>query len=280
MSAGHPRTQFDLVESFWEQLVAVDDRVLVVARRRAARRRMRRTLVLVVLTILALGAIALAAGELLSGEDAPRVYPEPAEFGVGAPLPGRTVVLAERQLDPVGGLLVAPWGIRAFFTDRDNICLQSGRVVDGKLVALGVSGAFGNDGLAHELPLEAEGCTHYPDDAMPRVGLVSMSQDTSGLAEHRGGSDADRRAIVLGTAPHGVTSVELVAGTEHHVHAVSDLAFPTYLFVLVADPIRAPDPLLTYYTYDDGLRCLGNVFSHPDPSMSMSRACLLRQAGR
>ncbi len=38
-------------------------------------------------------------------------------------------------------------------TTRGVGCLQVGRLLDGRLVALGQDGAFGNDGRAHELPL-------------------------------------------------------------------------------------------------------------------------------
>jgi hypothetical protein len=52
--------------------------------------------------------------------------------------------------DPHGGL---PWGMRALSTTRGVGCLQVGRLLDGRLVALGQDAAFGNDGRAHELPL-------------------------------------------------------------------------------------------------------------------------------
>jgi hypothetical protein len=275
MTAGHPRTQFDLVEDFWQQLIAVDDRILERARRRETRRRLRRTLVLAILAILLLGAIGLAAGTLLRGADAPRVYPKPTEIGIGLPQRGRTLVLPERELDPVDGLLAPPWGMRIFFTDGDNACLQAGRIVGGRLVALGVSGAFGNDGLAHAIPLEPEGCTGVRAGLTPRIGIVSMSQDTSGLAEHRDADPANRRTVVLGAASRGVTSVVLVAGKERIVHRVANPVLPAYIFVLAGDP---PEPLVVLFRYRDGLVCTGYTPMGPEPDRPLTPECIRRRA--
>ena len=54
--------------------------------------------------------------------------------------------------DPAGG---PDWGMRVLSTTRGEGCLQLGRIVDGKLGALGQDDAFANDGRFHELPVSA-----------------------------------------------------------------------------------------------------------------------------
>ena len=54
--------------------------------------------------------------------------------------------------DPAGG---PPWGMRVLSTTRGVGCIQVGRLVDGKLGALGQDGAFGDDGRFHELPVSS-----------------------------------------------------------------------------------------------------------------------------
>jgi hypothetical protein len=75
--------------------------------------------------------------------------------GVGVPVSGPRRSAISAQLlpisvaDPAGGL---PWGIRLVRTTRGLVCLQVGRLLDGRLGVLGQDGEFHNDGLFHELP--------------------------------------------------------------------------------------------------------------------------------
>jgi hypothetical protein len=69
---------------------------------------------------------------------------------LGGIAPGTVRPLPLSVPDPQGGL---PWGMRVLSTTRGVGCLQVGRLLDGRLVALGQDGAFGNDGRAHALPL-------------------------------------------------------------------------------------------------------------------------------
>ncbi len=126
-----------------------------------------RPLIVALAVLLSFAGVALATRALI-GAPAPREYP-----GVGdAVLRKGTRLLSLRVPDPAGG---PPWGIRLIFTtaqppSRDQVgalqssgvphwgCVQIGRVVDGRLGALGMDGAFHNDGLFHELPLEWEVC--------------------------------------------------------------------------------------------------------------------------
>lgn len=177
----YPRSQFDIVEGFWQQLVQVDDRLLRDARRAEARRRRRRTLALAALLLLALVAIGLAARALF-GSDAPRVFQRPESVGAGAARASTLHLLPIRQADPQGG---PPWGLRVFVTSKRRRCFQTGRVVRGRLVALGVDGAFGNDGRAHRLPVEFESCGGIARNGAVRFSAVSSVETRSGLPVQR-----------------------------------------------------------------------------------------------
>ncbi len=96
-------------------------------------------------------AVALASGLISFGAPATSVpvFANP-RAGLGRIAPGTVRLLPLSVPDPHGGL---PWGMRVLSTTRSVGCLQVGRLLDGRLVALGQDGAFGNDGRAHELPL-------------------------------------------------------------------------------------------------------------------------------
>lgn len=97
--------------------------------------------------------IALAAsGVIPIGSPVPASHHLQAGAGLGLPEPGRSRLLPLRVSDPEGGL---PWGMRIVRTSREEVCLQIGRVEDGKLGVLGVDGAFKDDGEFHPLPLDS-----------------------------------------------------------------------------------------------------------------------------
>ena len=75
-----------------------------------------------------------------------------AQEGSGGLVPGTVRMLPIAAPDPAGG---PNWGMRVLSTTRGEGCLQLGRIVDGKLGALGQDGAFANDGRFHELPVSA-----------------------------------------------------------------------------------------------------------------------------
>lgn len=107
--------------------------------------------VMMLLLVLVGAAVALASGLISFGAPAASVpvFANP-RTGLGRIAPGTVRLLALSVPDPHGGL---PWGMRVLSTTRGVGCLQVGRLLDGRLVALGQDGAFGNDGRAHELPL-------------------------------------------------------------------------------------------------------------------------------
>jgi len=94
--------------------------------------------------------------------------------GVGVPVSGPQRSAISAQLlpisvaDPAGGL---PWGIRLVHTTRGLLCVQVGRLLDGRLGVLGQDGEFHNDGLFHELPpgvLDPSTCSQPRDTVLYR----------------------------------------------------------------------------------------------------------------
>jgi hypothetical protein len=117
---------------------------------------------LVAPALLVIAAVALAAGgviELGSPAKLPFSTYGNAREGYGALVPGTVRMLPIAAPDPAGG---PPWGMRVLSTSRGQGCIQVGRLLDGKLGALGQDGAFGDDGRFHELPVSAafdvDGC--------------------------------------------------------------------------------------------------------------------------
>jgi len=101
------------------------------------------------LVLLLLGG-AFGAGLIKFG----KASPAGQEFGnakaeLGALTPGSVRLLPVKTADPAGG---PDWGMRVLSTTRGVGCIQVGRLVDGKLGALGQDNSFKNDGLFHELP--------------------------------------------------------------------------------------------------------------------------------
>jgi len=94
--------------------------------------------------------------------------------GVGVPVSGPRRSAVSAQLlpisvaDPAGGL---PWGIRLVRTTRGLVCVQVGRLLDGRLGVLGQDGEFHDDGLFHELPaavLDPYTCSQPADSVLYR----------------------------------------------------------------------------------------------------------------
>jgi hypothetical protein len=138
------------------------------------------------LLVLGGGAVAVAATGVLNGAPVkPEVPPSPVA-GNGLPVTGgHPVALA--AADPHGGL---PWGLRVLHTTRGQVCVQVGRVLDGRLGELGVDSAFGDDGRFHVLAPEIlppgyGGATGDVECAAP--GQTLIFEDTS----------ADRSAVRL-----------------------------------------------------------------------------------
>lgn len=119
----------------------------------STRRRLARAWMVAVPALLAGVGVAFAAGAFQVGAPAKVVeeFVSPnASFGTV--VAGSVRVLSVTAPDPEGG---PPWGLRVFDTSRGAGCVQVGRLVGGQIGALGVDGAFGNDGHFHALPVAA-----------------------------------------------------------------------------------------------------------------------------
>jgi hypothetical protein len=142
-----------------------------------------RPLIVALAVLLSFAGVALAT-RVLIGAPVPREYPHMG----GAVLRKGTRLLSLRVPDPSGG---PPWGMRVIFTTahppkkgEEGVlqpsglphwgCVQIGRVVDGRLGALGRDGAFHNDGLFHELPIEPGGCGSLDRKGMAGLGVGSV----------------------------------------------------------------------------------------------------------
>jgi hypothetical protein len=149
----------DFLDSLEQQLIGAVERhghaalapiAAVPARRRRRRRGAhRRGLMILIPALLVLTVGALALGGVI--EIGARAKPENSvsRAGYGPLTPGSSRLLPISTPDPHGG---PAWGLRVFSTKRGVGCIQTGRLLNGKLGALGRDGAFNNDGRFHEVP--------------------------------------------------------------------------------------------------------------------------------
>lgn len=118
-----------------------------------------------------IGALLLSAGGaaaallLAPGEPVAPAYVLPAtpNTGLGEPVPASLALLPMRVSDPEGG---PPWAMRAIRTSRGLLCLQGGRVVEGRLGGLGSGYAFHGDQRFHPFLADDAVAT----DACPAAG--------------------------------------------------------------------------------------------------------------
>ncbi len=216
---------------------------------------------LIALAALLLAAAALAATQII-GFGAP-VTPSHARggrerpsvsTGIGVPVagvrgsPASAQPLAISVPDPGGGL---PWGMRIVRTTRGLLCMQIGRLLDGRLGVLGQDGEFDDDGRFHELPatvLDPDSCipptawTILSDAGLPAAGAL-QSPTTSCLApwlrsrpsDPKPCPAGDERLIGFGLlGPHAVSVAYVVDGRLRTVATAGGLG--AYLVVLRTPP--------------------------------------------
>ncbi len=122
------------------------------------RLRVSRPVAVAVACLAVCGSALAATGVFRTGAPVgSEVPPSPSAYE-GAVIPQTVRLLPLRVSDPDGG---PPWALRVLKTTRGLMCLQVGRVVDGRLGALGEDGAFGSDGAFHPLSLDflsGQGC--------------------------------------------------------------------------------------------------------------------------
>jgi hypothetical protein len=196
-----------------------------------------RVLPVMLLLVLIAAAVAIASGLISFGAPAASVpvFANP-RAGLGRIARGTVRLLPISVADPHGGL---PWGMRVLSTTRGVGCLQVGRLLDGRLVALGQDGAFGNDGRAHELPLSTnverlncsfvdghgrifDSVTIRSQAASAASGVHCEPPGTYAPSHHVAFSTcplADERNLYYGTLGPDATSVTYSAGGTSHTVA-------------------------------------------------------------
>ena len=194
-------------------------------------------------------AAALAAGGVIELGSPARlpfsIYPSARE-GYGALQPGTVRMIPIHAPDPAGG---PDWGMRVLGTTRGEGCIQVGRLLDGKLGAIGQDDAFGNDGRFHELPVSAAfdidrlcACstaagrlfTNVTADERPASGWIGTGGRLDGCVPATAGpyekglrltrrERADGAQTCADLPPGGPAQHVLrparPAGEEHHLHA-------------------------------------------------------------
>jgi hypothetical protein len=216
------------------------------------------------LAALLLAAAALAATQIIGfgvpvrARRAPGRERPSASTGVGIPVVGAKSTPAAAQLlaisvpDPAGGL---PWGMRIVHTTRGLVCVQIGRLLDGRLGVLGQDGEFNDDGLFHELPvavLDPDMCFQptdrvlLSDAGLPAAGEL-QSPATSCLpsqvprtrpSEPRHCPAGDERLVAFGMlGPHAVSVSYRAYGQLPTVDTVATAgSHGAYLIVLRSPP--------------------------------------------
>ncbi len=166
--------------ALWRRIEAGEgNRAPLYPDRPAPRVRARAVLAFVVVLLAVLGALA-AGGVIEIGSPArlPFSLLRDAAGGSGRLLPGSVHQLPIAAPDPAGG---PQWGMRELATSNGMGCLQFGRIVDGKLGALGQDHAFGDDGRFHELPVgtDVNGCALLDADHRLFANVVADERPAS-----------------------------------------------------------------------------------------------------
>ncbi|MGH2865873.1 MAG: hypothetical protein ACRDJX_11585 [Solirubrobacteraceae bacterium] len=205
--------------------------------------------------LVATGSALAASGVFQTGTPvAPEVAPI-ATVDAGAPIPRSVRLLSLRVADPDGG---PPWGLRTIKTTRGLMCVQLGRIVDGRIGVLGKDGAFHDDGRFHPLSIDyfdagssncatqdAHGNAFLNEEAfgVPTDGLISGEGQVSVgcYAPHptsRACPPQDRRNIYYGLLGPDATSITyLAANGEEHTMAT---AGPDGAYLVVLPHIASP----------------------------------------
>jgi hypothetical protein len=124
----------------------------LVRRRRSGRWWRTPLIALGVVLVLVGGAFGAGLIQLGSPARLPFSLLRNSHEGSGTLVAGTVRILPIAAPDPAGG---PDWGMRVLSTTRGEGCIQIGRLLGGKLGALGRDDAFANDGRFHELPVSA-----------------------------------------------------------------------------------------------------------------------------
>jgi hypothetical protein len=169
--------------------------------------------VLVACLVVATGSALAATGVFRTGSPVGAEVQPISDANEGVAIPGSIHVLALRVADPDGG---PPWGLRVEKTTRGLMCVQAGRVVDGRIGVLGQDGAFGDDGAFHPLSADlfsgldcgtedarGDAFLNEQDHGIPASGLTGDARHASGgcyaaSAPARSCPPSARREVLFG----------------------------------------------------------------------------------
>ncbi len=222
----------------------------------SVRRPPRRTLLIAFACLVIAGSALAGAAVLRSGTPVAADLPATPGTAVGVPLPATATLLALRVPDPAGG---PPWGLRRFETTRGMVCLQPGRIVDGRIGVLGRDDAFGNDRLFHPIPLgydplnmfqctpadtDGHGSLAFSATGYPASGLFFPVTGAGGCSAHQmGGSlpycpPVDMRRLAFGLlGPQAVSYTHPDASGRRIVTAAASGPDGAFLVVLPQPPL-------------------------------------------
>ncbi|HEY1689431.1 MAG TPA: hypothetical protein VGF95_11290 [Solirubrobacteraceae bacterium] len=202
------------------------------------RRRPLRVIAFAASLLLGLAAVALAATGVLSTGASVKVARHPKPWsGLGIPKPGRARLIAHTVPDPEGG---PSWSMRIVSTTRGYVCLQVGRLYNGRLGVLGEDGAFHDDGLFHPLPLNA---FSHPNECHRR--RVATEQEIWGMTASgqtppggKPGPLKQERRIYYGML--GPRAISVTYRVDGHLKTIPvERSTGAYLIVL---PVKEPQP--------------------------------------
>jgi hypothetical protein len=171
----------------------------VVRREQRGRRGHRRTMLVLIPALIVLAAGGLALGGVIEIGAPAKTEVSAAEAGYGPLSPGSSHLLAISTPDPHGGL---PWGMRVFSTKRGVGCIQVGRLLDGRLGALGQDAAFNDDGRFHEVKV-GDAIRFFACSALDANGRifnnVTIGDEPASAWTGAGSSPSRYRAATPGT---------------------------------------------------------------------------------
>jgi hypothetical protein len=154
-----------------------------------------RVVATVIAALVVVGPALAATGVFNTGATVPSAKRQVATVGNGVALHHGAELTTLRVADPDGG---PAWGLRLTDTSRGALCPVVGRVEHDQLGALGVDGAFHDDGLFH--PYAAD----YPNYTFD--GLSCASTDAQGYGfVFDTWFGAPTSASLRGESSHGVT---------------------------------------------------------------------------
>ena len=243
---------FDRVEQGMREAVRRGNHIPWYARLRP---RPSRPVAAVLACLVVTGSALAATGAFRTGAPVGAEVLANATANEGAVLPASIALLSLRVPDPAGG---PPWGLRELKTTRGLMCVQVGRIVDGRIGVLGSDGAFNNDGAFHPFSptfMEGPGCgtedAHgdaFVDEQLhgiPASALFGERQHVSGgcyqpKPSQQSCPQADRRDVFFGLLGPDAQSVTHVTPSGGNV--VTPTAGPdgAYLIVLPHRTTRCP----------------------------------------